>query len=97
LQNIASLADKGKEALQARDYETLGKLINQNFDYRCTIMNINKENMELVNTARSCGASASFSGSGGAIIGIYEDDDMLNQLVYKLKDINARVIKPYVI
>jgi glucuronokinase len=97
LQNIASLADKGKEALQARDFETLGKLINENFDYRCTIMNINKENMELVNTARSCGASASFSGSGGAIIGIYEDDDMLNQLVYKLKDINARVIKPYVI
>jgi glucuronokinase len=97
LKNIASLADKGKEALHARDYETLGKLINQNFDYRCTIMNINKENMELVNTARSCGASASFSGSGGAIIGIYEDDDMLNHLVYALKNINARVIKPYVI
>lgn len=96
LQNIASLADKGKEALQSRDYETLGKLINQNFDYRCTIMNISPENMELVNTARNCGASASFSGSGGAIIGIYHDDEMLNRLVYALKKINARVIKPIV-
>jgi glucuronokinase len=96
LQKIASLADTGKEALQAKDYETLGKLVNQNFDYRCTIMNISPENMELVNTARNTGASASFSGSGGAIIGIYNDDEMLNRLVYALKKINARVIKPIV-
>jgi glucuronokinase len=96
LQKIASLADAGKEALQANDYETLGKLVNQNFDYRCTIMNISPENMELVNTARNTGASASFSGSGGAIIGIYNDDEMLNRLVYALKKINARVIKPIV-
>jgi glucuronokinase len=96
LQQIASLADEGKEALHARDYETLGKLINQNFDYRCTIMNISKQNMELVETARKCGASASFSGSGGAIIGIYQDDEMLNRLIYALKNINARVIKPIV-
>jgi len=59
-------------------------------------MNISPENMELVNTARNCGASASFSGSGGAIIGIYHDDEMLNRLVYALKKINARVIKPIV-
>ena len=96
LQNLASLAEKGKEALLARDYETLGKLINQNFDYRCTIMNITPENMELVQTARKCGASAAFSGSGGAIIGIYQDDEMLNRLIYSLKNINARVIKPII-
>jgi glucuronokinase len=52
--------------------------------------------MELVETARKCGASASFSGSGGAIIGIYQDDEMLNRLIYALKNINARVIKPIV-
>ena len=96
LKKIAALADEGKDALQSGDFETLGQLINQNFDYRCTIMNISPENMQLVQTARNCGASASFSGSGGAIIGIYHDDDMLNRLVYELKRINARVIKPII-
>ena len=59
-------------------------------------MNISESNYELVNTARKCGASAKFSGSGGAIIGIYEDDDMLRKLIVELRKINARVIKPYI-
>jgi glucuronokinase len=58
-------------------------------------MNISESNMELVNTARSCGASAKFSGSGGAIIGMYRDDKTLQKLVVSLRKINARLIKPY--
>jgi glucuronokinase len=60
-------------------------------------MNISQSNMELVNTARDCGASAKFSGSGGAIIGMYEDDEMLQRLIVNLRKINARVIKPIII
>jgi glucuronokinase len=97
LKSIADLADEGKDAIFAQDYSKLGELINTNFDYRCKIMNISESNMELVMTARRTGASASFSGSGGAIIGIYQDDDMLKRLIYNLKRINARVIKPYII
>jgi glucuronokinase len=97
LNTIASLADQGKEALENRDFTTLAQLINANFDNRCKIMTISESNMELINTARGCGASASFSGSGGAIIGTYHDDEMLNRLVYNLKKINARVIKPYIL
>jgi glucuronokinase len=53
--------------------------------------------MELVRIARTSGASAKFTGSGGAIIGMYKDDDVLSKLVVNLKKINARVIKPYII
>lgn len=97
LKTIANLADQGAEAIRNKNYDLLGELINANFDNRCKIMSISDSNMELVNTARACGASASFTGSGGAIIGIYQDDEMLKKLVYSLKKINARVIKPYVI
>lgn len=96
LRRIANIAEEGKTALLARDYEQLSALIDENFDNRCKIMNISPSNMELVNTARACGASAKFTGSGGSIIGIYKDDDMLNKLVIHLKKINARVIKPIV-
>ena len=97
LNEIASLADKAYDALYAGDHELMGSLINQNFDNRCKIMRINDSNMELVQTARGCGATASFTGSGGAIIGTYTDDETLNKLVYTLKKINARVIKPYIL
>ena len=97
LQDIASLADAGKEAIAKGDFDTLGELINQNFDNRTKIMNITDSNYELINTARRCGASASFTGSGGAIIGIYKDNEMLQKLVYSLRNIQARVIKPYII
>jgi glucuronokinase len=96
LNQIAACAEKGKTAILNKDYDTLNELINLNFDLRCKIMNISESNMELVNTARECGASAKFSGSGGAIIGMYKDDSMLQKLIIELKKINARVIKPYV-
>ena len=97
LNEIASLADKGRDAIKKRDYKLLNELINKNFDLRCKIMNISDSNHEMVNIARNCGASAKFSGSGGAIIGVYQDDEMLRRLVVNLKKINARVIKPYIV
>lgn len=97
LEEIASLADSGKEAIENRDYRKLHELVNENFDLRSKILNISKENREMVEIARKCGASAKFSGSGGAIVGTYEDDDMLRRLMIRLKRVNARVIKPYIL
>jgi glucuronokinase len=96
LSDLAEVAQNGRTAILNRDYATLNKLMDRNFDLRCKIMNISNSNMELVNTARDCGASAKFSGSGGAIIGMYEDDEMLRRLIINLKKINARVIKPII-
>jgi glucuronokinase len=97
LAELASLAEQGKEAIRKRKYTLLNECINRNFDLRCKIMTISDSNKELVATARNCGASAKFSGSGGAIIGIYEDDEMLQRLIVNLRKIHARVIKPIIL
>jgi glucuronokinase len=97
LGRIADIAEEGKKAMEEGDHETLARLIDENFDLRSTIMNISDENMNMIRTARSCGASAKFAGSGGSIIGMYRDDEMLNHLIVEMKKIGARVIKPYVI
>ena len=97
LQNIAALAEKGREALLHRDYAALNRLINLNFDYRRKIMPIDPVSLKMVETARACGASAKFCGSGGSIIGVYRGDEMLTRLIVELKKLNARVIRPYVI
>lgn len=97
LKRIADIAEEGKEAIHQRDMVKLNELMNENFDSRSQIMNINESNMQMVQTARKCGASAKFTGSGGSIIGIYTNDEMLTKLVVELKKIKARVIKPYII
>jgi len=97
LNQIAECAVYGKQAILEKDYKKLDKLINKNFDLRKEIMNISESNMELIRTARNCGASAKFTGSGGSIIGTYADDEMLTKLIVELKKLKARVIKPYII
>jgi glucuronokinase len=96
LARLAQVAEEGKTALLKRDYVTLNRLTNENFDLRRKIMNISDSNIEMVECARACGASAKFPGSGGSIIGIYPSDEVLNKLIVELKQIKVRVIKPYV-
>ncbi|WP_025763339.1 mevalonate kinase family protein [Dyadobacter tibetensis] len=97
LGQIADKARQGFEALKEGRSDDLHGLMNENFDLRCQIYNVPESNKKLINAARSCGASAKFAGSGGTIIGLYQDDDMLNQLFIKLKQFNARVIRPFVV
>ena len=96
LSRIADIAEQGKEVLKRGDSQMLHKLMNENFDLRCKIMNISDRNKELVGTARACGASAKFAGSGGSIIGTYKSEEMLNTLKKAMKKIDAEVIIPKV-
>jgi glucuronokinase len=48
----------------------------------------------MVATARSVGASAKFTGSGGAIIGTYDDEAMLLALRRALGAIRVDVVVP---
>jgi glucuronokinase len=52
--------------------------------------------IQLVETARSVGASAKFAGSGGAIVGSYWDEAMFERLKDVLRAIGCVVIKPVV-
>jgi glucuronokinase len=97
LNEIASLAEKGRAAILNNDVLTLHELMNTNFDLRSAIMSISPANREMIETARACGASAHFTGSGGSIIGIYYSDEMLTRLIMELKNLKARVIKPYIV
>jgi glucuronokinase len=96
LADIADVARQGREAILNGQTAQVKELVNRNFDLRTEIYNISERNLALIRAARACGASASFAGSGGAVIGVYDDDAMLNQLFVELRKLNARVIKPFV-
>ena len=93
----AEITIQGRKALESGDRDRLNQLINQNFDLRRSVMNISHKNIEMVELARSEGASAKFTGSGGAIIGAYEDVKMYENLKKVLAKKNIAIIKPQIL
>lgn len=93
MSEFADIAQRGRDALVAGRREELAGLINANFDLRCRVLNVAEENARMVAVARETGASAKFAGSGGAIIGTYEDEEMFRRLEDKLGDIGCSVQK----
>ncbi|MBP1767350.1 MAG: kinase, partial [Candidatus Aminicenantes bacterium] len=96
IEEIAGLAEEGRRGYCQGDFSAWPDLMNRNFDLRARVLKISPSNMEIVQAARRCGASANFAGSGGSIVGIYGDEEMFLGLSRELGRIGARVIKPKV-
>ena len=93
---FADIAQRGRDALVAGEFEKLPELVNANFDLRDRIFNVSDANRNMVKTARKCGASAKFAGSGGAIVGTYEDEPQFARLSADLASIGCSVLKPVI-
>ncbi|MCP5118185.1 MAG: GHMP kinase, partial [bacterium] len=91
-----SYAKQGREALLKGDRERLDSLIDANFDLRAKLYNISEGNAEMIRAARRVGASATFAGSGGAIVGAYADDAMYHALEEAFGRIDIGLIRPQV-
>jgi glucuronokinase len=97
MQAWARLTDQARDALLARDYAQLSRLMNTNFDLRARLYNLSEGNLRLVQAAREAGASAKFSGSGGAIVGICPDEATFVRLQERLAEMQVNVIRPQVV
>ena len=93
---FANLATEARQALQDRDVERLGRLIDTNFDTRRSICHLNPGHIEMIERARKVGATAKFAGSGGAIVGTYQDAAMFAALKQELGQIHCVVFKPII-
>ncbi|MBE6384299.1 MAG: GHMP kinase [Lentisphaerae bacterium] len=95
----AELTDELKKVLESGDFSRVPALLNRNFDLRCEVCRtaISAKNRQMVELARSAGASAKFTGSGGAIIGTYEDEAMFKRLIQVCTEHGIEVIKPQIV
>jgi glucuronokinase len=94
MKRFAGIAEEGKKALLAEDHVRTSKLINENYDLRESISKLPAWQREMVSVARDCGASAKFAGSGGAIVGTYENEVTLKRLSVQLAKIGVHTIVP---
>ncbi len=80
---FANYAVEAKQALEEGGHKRFGELMTMNFDLRRKIYGddaIGERNLQMIETARCLDAPVKFPGSGGAVIGIYEDEEQYSKL-----------------
>lgn len=93
MQKKAALVDEAKTQLLQGNKEALGPILSRDFDLRKSVYSISSENMRLIEIAREHGAHAKQTGSGGAAIGTYADDDQYKSLANVYKREGFAIIK----
>lgn len=94
MEQAASLAAAARDAIVRGDARGLASLIDENFEVRRRLFKLPAWQVEMIDTARACGASANFAGSGGAIVGTYDGETMFHRLRSAMDRIHCRTIRP---
>ncbi len=97
MQTWAGLAEQCRELIKAGKGREIAPLLNANFDLRRQLYQISEGNIAMVEAARRVGCSAKFTGSGGAIVGTYEDEAMFQKLEQSMRERNLVVLKPQIL
>jgi glucuronokinase len=93
MRRFAQMTIEARQAILDADIVKLNRLINQNFDLRRSICRLPAEQVEMVERARKVGATAKFTGSGGAIVGTYADDQTFDRLENELSTLGCQVLR----
>ena len=96
MKTFAELTVQLKTALLSGEKDKIGSLLDANFNLRRSICRLPQEHLLMIETARACGASAKFAGSGGAIIGTYPDEAAFECLRTEMLNIGCSIVKPIV-
>lgn len=96
MEDVAAYAQEVRDLIVAGRGNEIGPLMDQNFDRRCSIYAISEANIAMVQRARSVGAHCKFTGSGGAVVGTYEDEAMYGRLQEAFANTGAEILKPRV-
>lgn len=93
MKQLAEITRQGRDAILRQDQAALARLMDDNFEVRRGIYNLPKWQVRMVDTARACGASANFAGSGGAVVGVYQGEEMYGRLCSRMAEIGSAVVK----
>jgi glucuronokinase len=89
----AKLVDEAREVLLSKQFNKLGPLMSRDFELRKQVYNISEENLKLIQIAENLDSHANFTGSGGAVVGVYEDEAHYKKLEAEYNKHNFQVIK----
>jgi galactokinase/mevalonate kinase-like predicted kinase len=94
MDEIAALANEGRDCLMASDHQGLRQALDRNFEARKRLYPLNPRHVRLVELARSLGASANYAGSGGAIVAIPGEGTTAEELLRGFEDEGRAAVIP---
>jgi glucuronokinase len=93
MNELASIAEKGCEALVSQDHPRFAELVNESYEVRSRVHHVGAMNARLALIARETCGSANLAGSGGAVVGTFSTDDSLDELRRRLGPLGAQVVE----
>lgn len=94
MQDFADYAEQAYQLIVSGRGNEIGPLLDQNFDRRRSIYKLPQAYVDMVMACRSVGGHCKFTGSGGAVVGVYDDEDMFRRLEAVYAEMGTTVIKP---
>jgi glucuronokinase len=91
--SLAQAARDARDALLGGDLERFCGCVDRTFDLRRRVVELDPLCVEMVEGARACGASANYTGSGGAIVAACSDPDGLDAVARALDGIGCGVTR----
>jgi glucuronokinase len=92
MSELADAARQARSALLAGDRDRFGRCVDQTFDLRRALMPLDRRCVAMIEAARSCGASANYTGSGGAIVAVCDRGGQRELLAHRLRSAGAEVV-----
>lgn len=96
---LAAVARGARDALLEGDVERFARNVDRTFDLRRRMLSLDPRCVEMIEVARASGASANYTGSGGAIVAICPQERGYEPVARALREIGCEVSvtpKPYV-
>lgn len=91
----AELAQRARDLILAGRGSEIAPIVDENFDLRAKLIRISAGNRKLVEAGRRLGAAVNFSGSGGAVTGIWDGDPQrLAALRAGYAELGATLVQP---
>jgi glucuronokinase len=90
----ARLAQDVRDLIAAGQGDQIGALLDRNFDVRRSMCELDPHDVAVIEVGRRYHAHPKFSGSGGAVVGLYPGDDAYAEMAAELKKLSCKVIRP---
>jgi len=95
MKRFAELAQESYDLICAGKGSEIGPLIDENFDLRKSLCDLNPSHVKLIEMGRKHSCPVKYAGSGGAIVGMYNGTEKnLGDLQKAFKTIGAKVVAP---
>jgi galactokinase/mevalonate kinase-like predicted kinase len=90
---LASAARGARDALLDGDVARFGACVDQTFDLRRQVISLDPLCIEMVELARGCGASANYTGSGGAIVAVCPEPGQIDEVERGLSAASCQAVR----